>query len=85
MEYLLQNYAHKLAGVERLDIFPSDDDSATEYPSWDPLEVKEFDKDQVIPSKIYSASLPLRLLPGLRPFLHQVTDLQFGIPADALH
>ncbi len=84
MEYLLQNYAHKLAGVERLDIFPSDDDSATEYPSWDPLEVKEFDKDKSFPPKYTPLACHYDSCQDFALSSTRSRDLQFGIPADAL-
>ncbi len=81
MNTLVQDYGHKLAGLDRLDVHPLIDfiliDS--DLPTWNPLEVCEI---QDFVPKLQSARLPLRLLPGLRHILSAVTDLEIGIPAD---
>lgn len=81
MNTLVQGYGHKLAGLDRLDVYPVDDGALLQanLPSWHFLDAGE---SQSFAPKLRSARLHLRLLPGLLHILSAVTDLEVGIPGD---
>lgn len=81
MNTFIQNYGHKFACLDRLDIYPFLDNSITtdEDRLWDPLHVLE---TQDIVPKLRSALLHLSLLPILHQFLSAITTLEIGIPGD---
>jgi len=83
MNSLVQNFGHKLANIERLEVYPFRDDGAffSNLPMWGPLEVVDFDDQHVIEPKIRAARLPLHFLQDLRPFLKNATELEVGIPS----
>ncbi|KLO07789.1 hypothetical protein SCHPADRAFT_633102 [Schizopora paradoxa] len=82
---LIRRFGDKLAGLRRLVIQPFDDytEPRSHVPSWDPVDAENI-LDTLTTPKLRDARIPFKLIPGLRQILSQITDLQFGIPRDAL-
>jgi len=85
MKSLVQNFGHKLANLERLEVYPFRDDLSglrnDPLPTWGPLEVEGFDDQDVMMSNLRVARLPLQLLHDLRSLLQNTTDLETSIPS----
>ncbi len=80
MNSLVQNFGHKLANLERLEVSPFREDGLFNS-HWGP--VYGFDGQHVIVSNIRAARLPLQFLHDLRPLLNNITVLEIGIPGQS--
>ncbi len=83
MNSMVQNFGHKLANLERLEVYPFRDDGifVSDLPMWGPLEVVGSDGQHVMESKLRAARLPLQFLHDLHPFLRNATEFETGIPS----
>ncbi|KLO07788.1 hypothetical protein SCHPADRAFT_1001389, partial [Schizopora paradoxa] len=87
MNDLIQKFGNKLAGIRQLFIYLEDDDSGESdrhLSSWYTSAAEDNSYSTLSTPCLRVARVPFPLIPGLRQFLSQITDLEFTIPGNSL-